>query len=480
MKIALIKPANDGILGLELITLVEPLGLECIGAVLERDGHEVRIIDLRLDGFDPGMDKCERFAPDLVGFQCNFTTERYRLTRATREVRRRLPGVFTLVGGHDASRDPRWFDDPSISAVAIGDGEEIVAAIVNAVDRRDDLSGVPGMMLNTDTGQRFTPPSNARSNLDVLPLPARHLVREYADSYYINFRKPLALLETARGCPFSCNFCSVWKFHESTFRMKSAQQVVRELETIRAPNIFVTDDIFWMHHARSLEMARVIRDSGIRKFYTVQTRTDIICKFPELIDEWRACGNLAVFLGVEKVDDEGLKSVNKLNKASHNERAIEILKERDVGFTCNFIVDPSWTRADFSKLKDWIEAHGTYNSGFSILTPLPGTDLWDEARMQVTTGDWELFDIVHSVLPTTLSMEDFYEEYADLWRHALRVRYKYRGRARMYLQLVAGVASGKVNLTMVRRGWNMAKIMSQSATFLRQHEESLRRVASVA
>lgn len=480
MRIALLKPANDGILGLELITLVEPLGLECVAAVLEGDGHECRIVDLRLDGFDVGMAKCEAFAPDLVGFQCNFTTERYRLVRATREVRRRVPKAFTLVGGHDASRDPNWFSDPSIDAVAIGDGEEIVQAIVNAVDRKGDLSIVPGVMVNTASGPKFSPPSTARSELDTLPMPARHLVREYADQYYINFRKPLALLETARGCPFACNFCSVWKFHESTFRMKSAQQVVRELETIQAPNIFVTDDIFWMHHSRSVEMARVIRDSGIRKFYTVQTRTDIICHHPELIEMWRECGNLAVFLGVEKVDDAGLKSVNKLNKASHNERAIEILKQMDVGFTCNFIVDPSWTREDFQKLKDWIEVHATYNSGFSILTPLPGTDLWDTVRQDVTTKDWELFDIVHSVLPTTLSMEEFYSEYSNLWRHALKVRYKHRGRARMYVQLMAGLASGKVNLTMVKRGWNMAKIMGQPKTFLHQHEQSAARVHAAA
>lgn len=480
MRIALLKPANDGILGLELITLVEPLGLECVAAVLEGDGHECRIIDLRLDGFSVGMAKCEAFAPDLVGFQCNFTTERYRLVRATREVRRRIPRAFTLVGGHDASRDPNWFSDSSIDAVAIGDGEEIVQAIVNAVDRRGDLSIVPGVMVNTASGPKFSPPSTARSELDSLPLPARHLVREYADQYYINFRKPLALMETARGCPFACNFCSVWKFHESTFRMKSAQQVVRELETIQAPNIFVTDDIFWMHHARSVEMARVIRDSGIRKFYTVQTRTDIICRHPELIEMWRECGNLAVFLGVEKVDDAGLQSVNKLNKASHNERAIEILKQMDVGFTCNFIVDPGWKREDFQKLKDWIEAHATYNSGFSILTPLPGTDLWDQVRNDVTTQDWELFDIVHSVLPTTLSMEEFYAEYSNLWRHALKVRYKHRGRARMYVQLVAGLAAGKVNLTMVKRGWNIAKIMGEPKTFLQQHEQSAARVHAAA
>lgn len=472
MNVAFLKAPIGGILGLEMLTFVEPLGLICVAGGLEEAGHRCTIHDLRIDGEEAGLAECRRFAPDIVGLQCNFTTERRRALRLAQRVKREMPGAFVVMGGHDASREPGWFNDPAIDAIAVGDGEEIMPALVETLERGKDLLAVPGLVLNRAGTQTETGHAPARRDLDTLPMPARHLIARYAPHYYINFRKPLALFETARGCPFKCNFCSVWKFHESTFREKSPERVVAELQAIDAPNIFITDDIFWMNVKRGEELAKAIKAAGIKKYFTVQTRTDIICKFPHLIEMWKECGELAIFLGLESITDEGLERVNKKNTAANNERAISILKELGVGFTPNFIVDPAWDHEDFARLREWISRTGAYNSGFSVLTPLPGTDLWHEASSQVTTHDWEMFDIIHAVLPTKLSLEDFYAEYANLWKHVLATRYKIRGKARTYIQLGAALATGKVELSSVRKGMNMAKVFSRPETFLAAHRLS--------
>ena len=465
MRVAFLKPPVGGILGLEMLTFVEPLGPICVAACLEQEGHECKVFDLRIDGEEHGLELCRAFDPDVVGLQCNFTTERNRTIRLAQRVKRDMPRAFVVAGGHDASRDPEWFQHPTIDAIAIGDGEEVMPPLVDALARAGDLKSVPGLVIGgVSTGH--TP---MRANLDEYPLPARHLIAHYSNHYYINFRKPLALMETARGCPFKCNFCSVWKFHESTFREKSPERVVKELQQIEAPNIFITDDIFWMNVRRGEEMARQIKAAGIKKYFTVQTRTDIICKFPHLIEMWKDCGSLAIFLGLESVTDEGLEAVNKKNTADNNVHAINILKDLGVGFTPNFIVDPAWDREDFARLRDWIDTMGAYNSGFSILTPLPGTDLWDAAKQQVMTHDWEMYDIVHAVLPTKLSLEEFYAEYSRLWRHALEVRYRHRGKVKTYLQLGAALATRKVTFDALRKGMNIAKVFSKPETFLRAH-----------
>jgi len=469
MKVAFVKPPVGGILGLEMLTFVEPLGMECVAGILEPLGHTCRIYDLRLDGEEVGLAKCREFQPEVVGLQCNFTTERNRTIRLSREIKQLLPDAFVLVGGHDASRDPTFFQDASIDAVALGEGEEVMPRLLESLDE-GNLDKAPGVMRNTSSGPVFTKGAVGRSELDDLPMPARHLIKEYAPHYYINFRKPLALMETARGCPYRCNFCSVWKFHEKSFREKSPERVVEELALIEAENIFITDDIFWLNVHRGREIARLIKQAGIKKYFTVQTRTDIIVRHPDLIEMWKDCGDLAIFMGLEKVDDEGLKSVNKNNSADNNVRAIEILKELNVGFTCNFIVDPNWTHADFEKLRDWVDKMGTYNSGFSVLTPLPGTDLWREVESKIEADNWELFDIVHTVLPTRLSREEFYTEYARLWAWSLEVRYKYRGRMQLWLTMVLALITGKVTLGAVRKGMSIAKVFSDPKTFLVGHQ----------
>ena len=470
MRVAFLKPPIGGILGLEMLTFVEPLGPICVAACLERDGHECLVVDMRIDGEEQGLAIAAKWDPDVVGLQCNFTTERNRTLRLARRIKQQIPRAFVVIGGHDASRDPDFFLSNDIDVIAIGDGEEVMPQLVEALSRGGDLTKVAGLAIMHQGALLRTPPAPMGRPLDELPMPARHLIDRYADHYYINFNRPLALLETARGCPFKCNFCSVWKFHESTFREKSPERVVAELQQIKAENIFITDDIFWMNVKRGEEMAKQIKAAGIRKFFTLQTRTDIIVKFPHLVEQWKDCGRLSIFLGLESVTDEGLAAVNKKNKACNNVKAIEILKDLGVGFTPNFIVDPAWDRDDFARLRDWIDAMGAYNSGFSILTPLPGTDLWDSVKKQVTTHDWEMYDIVHAVLPTKLPLSEFYGEYSGLWRHALDLRYRQRGKLKTYVQLGAALATGKVSLGAVRKGMNLAKVFSKPETFLRAHD----------
>src|SRR6266550_2782965 len=100
MKVSFLKPPIGGIIGLEMITFVEPLGLECVAGALEEHGHTCQIIDLRIDGYEKGFAKLRAFGPEIIGLQCNFTTERFRAQRLAKHVKEELPEVLVVIGGH--------------------------------------------------------------------------------------------------------------------------------------------------------------------------------------------------------------------------------------------------------------------------------------------------------------------------------------------------------------------------------------------
>ena len=112
-----------------------------------------------------------------------------------------------------------------------------------------------------------------------------------------------------------------------------------------------------------------------------------------------------------------------------------------------------------------------------MLTPLPGTDLWDETEPSIQTRDWELFDIAHTVLPTKLPLDEFYAEYAGLWKHTLDVRYQVEGRLKTHLGLLAALATRRVTFSAIRKGMRMGSVLSSSDSFLRAHRESESRLA---
>jgi radical SAM superfamily enzyme YgiQ (UPF0313 family) len=148
MKISLLKAPIGGIIGLEMITFVEPLGLECVAGGLELEGHFCQIVDMRIDGVEPGFAKVRAFAPDIIGLQCNFTTERFRSLRLARRIKQDFPDVLVVLGGHDASRDPRWFLKPGIDVIVVGDGEEVMPLLVSSWEKTRDLSKVPGLLIS--------------------------------------------------------------------------------------------------------------------------------------------------------------------------------------------------------------------------------------------------------------------------------------------------------------------------------------------
>jgi radical SAM superfamily enzyme YgiQ (UPF0313 family) len=126
-----------------------------------------------------------------------------------------------------------------------------------------------------------------------------------------------------------------------------------------------------------------------------------------------------VFVGVEFFRDQDLQYIRKGSTLRDNERAIQILQDLDIDIYASFIVRPEFDRQDFAELRRFCRRQKLDFASFAVLTPLPGTDLYQEVEDQLLTHNYDYFDFIHTLLPTRLPLKDFYRELTGLYRNAI-------------------------------------------------------------
>lgn len=387
---------------------LEPLGIELIAAELRRAGHEVRLIDLQVERHADYFRQVRQWQPDIIVFSVNYLAnipEVIDLARATQADR---PETFIAVGGHSASfvaDELINHAEGAIDCVVKGEGEASVAGLVEAAGERDPVAllDVPGAVTAAGKG----PPPAFSRELESLR-PARDLLR-HRRKYFIGVLDPCASIEFSRGCPWDCSFCSAWTFYGRSYRMKSAEAAVDELAAIRERGIFIVDDVAFIQSEHGMAIGEAVARRGIRKHYYLETRGDVLLRNKDVFRFWKTLGLQYMFLGVEAVDEEGLKKYRKRVSLSRNFEALEFARSLGIMVAINLIADPDWDRRQFEVIRQWcLEIPEIVN--ISVNTPYPGTESWLTESRKLTSRDYRLFDIQHAVLPTKLPLAEFYRE----------------------------------------------------------------------
>lgn len=437
--------SGRGPVGFRVVAMPEPLALEILAATVPE--VEVRIVDLRIElGLAAHL---EEFAPDVVAVTC-LTTEVYAAREVLAAAKAHAGEIFTVVGGQHATLLPEDFHLPCVDAICLGEGELVFPELIAALAAGRKLDGVPNLVWRDRAGQFI---HNGRSvppwDMDRSPLPRRDLVEPYRAEYFWLFRQPDSAVATGRGCPYRCSFCSVWEFYEGRTRQMSPGRVLDEVREVSTLDMTFVDDNFIFNARRESEIARRIKAEGIRHRYAMECRTDAIARHPELIEQWADIGLWGVLLGLEGATDRALQGVNKKNSLAVNDEAIRILQANGVVVWGAFLVDPQWTVDDFQALHDYVARMELRVVQFTVLTPLPGTQLYREQRDRLLTHDYRCFDALHAVVPTRLPREEFYRRFAGLYDPA--------GAAPAF-ELVR---RGAISLEDFKRGYKMLRQLSR-------------------
>jgi hopanoid C-3 methylase len=395
---------------------LEPLGLELVAEAGRSAGHSVRIIDLQVESHADFHRLIAEWRPEFIAFSCNYLANVPEIVDLAKATKLTLPRSFICVGGHSASFTANAIVEHgagAIDCVLKGEGEPNIVKLLEAVasDCRD-VGKVPGAVTAEGEGPR---PGFVERLEDVRP--ARDLLR-HRRKYYIGVLDPCASIEFSRGCPWDCSFCSAWTFYGRSYRVLSPERVVDEVASIREPGIFIVDDVAFIQGKHGFEIGEAIARKGIRKKYYLETRGDVLLRNKEVFQFWKKLGLTQMFLGIEAIDEEGLKKFRKRIPLGKNFEALEFARSLGISVAINIIADPDWDEERFRIVRDWcMDVPEVVN--ISINTPYPGTETWLAGQHQLATRDYRLFDIQHAVLPTKMPLAKFYRELL----HTQRVLY---------------------------------------------------------
>ncbi|MDP6945255.1 MAG: radical SAM protein [Myxococcota bacterium] len=304
-----------------------------------------------------------------------------------------------------------------MDSLCIGEGEETFRELVDHLDGggdRRELGHIAGLRYRDGSGQWVrTDKRSQRRDLDTFPPPARHLIKRYASEYFFTVANPMASISTSRGCSFDCNFCAIWEFYDRRTRYLSAEAICDQLEQIEEPFVFFLDDNFLSKKARLEALAAEIERRGIKKYWGSQGRTDFIADNPETMRRLRDAGLIMLLSGYESNEEDALDALLKRNTVDKNRRAAELMRELGIVSTGIFMIRPDFEEADFDALYAHINELGVAIPLVTVHTPLPGTQLYREREDELLTRDARLYDLLHSVLPTKLSRQRFYEKLTE-------------------------------------------------------------------
>jgi len=398
----------------------------------ERPRDEVTVIDCQAEGLDwRGLERrLEAEEPDVVAVSSVATCNAYTVVRALETAKRVAPDALTITGGQHftALAEPSLKEYPVIDAIARGEGEWTLVEVVEAREAGRSLAEVKGLTFRHGDEVVSTPPRPLIEDLDALPMPGYHLVEDHLDRYHFRMMagdRRYLIIEGSRGCSHRCTFCSQCAFWGNRWRAKSAKRIADEIEYCRdqfdAEFIWLTDDNFaFGPRADRLFNELVDRGLGDEVLWFVQARVDDVVASRESLPMMRRAGNEWVLLGVESGSLEMLASYRKGVSPGQARRAVELLKENDIFAQATLIIGHRRdTRASIEGLRRFVDDLDPDLAIFMILTPFPGTELYEEAVRNGWIEDWNWahYDMIHAVMPTeTLTRQEVQQELHDCYR----------------------------------------------------------------
>lgn len=403
MKVLLFRPRpHKETIGLQNVMICEPLELEYLASNIATMGHETVIVDMILERKSLAY-FLKKHQPDVVGLT-GYIAHVNVIKDYAKQIKAYDKTLPVIVGGVHAEVNPEDFESEYIDYIVRANGIRTFMDILNAIENKADAAQI------TCVYQKGRDGAEKEKEFNYL-FPNRDIVNKYRKKYYYMFHRNCSLIKTSYGCPYQCKFCFCRQITDGQYFTRTLENIVEELNQIKETEIYIVDDDFLVNRERLLTFCDMLEQKNIRKKYLIYGRADFIAANEDVIRRFKEVGLRAVIVGLESCDSNELVDYNKKTNVKINEEAVAILKKYDVECYGTFILGLDWRKEDFKALGQWIKKLGLVFVNLQPLTPLRGTELYEQYREHfiVKEEEYEKWDLAHLVVkPTNISARKYY------------------------------------------------------------------------
>jgi magnesium-protoporphyrin IX monomethyl ester (oxidative) cyclase len=385
-----------------------PSSLLYLSAVLQENGNEVKILDMKVLKADASdnrqkfyenvlIDTISNFQPEIIGFGCLFSGNFPDALRFSILCKQNFESIPIIAGGIHFTIYAHQIlaNCPSIDWIALGEAEHSITQLVNTIkNNRYELDKVDGFAYRMNGKIIVNPKKSYIDNIDDIPFPAYELLN--LEDYYLDtsrWHNPKQLpintsipIITSRSCPNRCSFCSMYMVMGPRWRARSPQNVVDEIEyiydTYNHKHFSFMDDNLTLKKSRVLEICNLINKRNLNIQFETPNGLSLNTLDKEVLDALVSAGLIRTYLAIESGSDYIRNKVMRKNLS--REKIFEIIhltKEYKQLFVNAFFIIgmPEETKETLAETYKMIQQMDVDKIQLQHIVPFPGTDVYDQA-----------------------------------------------------------------------------------------------------
>lgn len=378
--------------------------------------------------------------PDVIGTTA-ITPAIYEAEAVLKIASEVVPGALRVLGGIHATFMYRQVlsEAPWVNVIVRGEGEEIMTALMQAVAEGRwpaDRSRIKGLAYMDGTEILATPAAATVKNLDGID--PDWSILDWSKYLYTPLGVRVAIPNMARGCPFTCSFCSQWKFWRD-YRVRDPKKVADEIEQLvndhQVGFFILADEEPTINRKKFIEFCQELIDRGLNKRvkWGINTRVTDIYRDRELLGFCREAGLVHVSLGTEAAAQLKLDQFNKETTVAQNKEAIKLLRDADIFVEAQFIVGlDNETAATLEETYQMAWDWQPDLANWAMYTPWPFTPLFQELRDQVEVFDFSKYNFVTPIMkPAAMTrgelLDGVMKNYRRFYMRKALFHYPWRG-----------------------------------------------------